>query len=109
MNNSMFLPQVAEDDQYDAQGRQIDDINSLAEYINQVILGNHDDTPEDEDDDDGQNFHLVKTTEYRYYQLFTETQQDKFVVEVPQTFIEFVQSPVENIYFDIITPPPDKA
>ena len=49
LNTSMFLPQVDEDDQYDAHGQQIDDLNTVSEYIDQVVLGDVDKTPEDED------------------------------------------------------------
>ena len=61
MNTSMFLPQMDEEDVYIASGQQVDDINSVVEYVDQVMLGHKDDTPEDEDDDSGQNFLLVET------------------------------------------------
>lgn len=55
----MFFPMVDEDDQYDeVTGLQKDDINSLAEYIYQVILGHKDTTPEDEDDDQAHFYHI---------------------------------------------------
>ena len=108
MNNSMFLPQGAEDDQFDKNGNQVDDINSVCEYIDQVILGNIDKTPEDEDTDDGQNFHVVKTMEYSF--------ERQSILVRPLSFIEIKQTEFADykIYFltspsmDITTPPPDK-
>jgi hypothetical protein len=56
LNNSMLLPRVSEIDLY-ANGRQVDDINSTIEYIQQEVLNIPDDSPEDEDDDTGQQLH----------------------------------------------------
>lgn len=57
MNTSMFLPQVPQHDVFDEHGDQIDDINSIVEYV-MVTLG-LDDVAEDEDNDHGQNFNIV--------------------------------------------------
>ncbi len=47
----MFIPQLDELDVIDEKGYQLDDTNSLYDYIDEVILRNKDTTPEDEDDD----------------------------------------------------------
>ena len=47
----MFIPQVNEADIFTTAGTESDDINSLVEYIDQVVLGHTDAHPEDEDDD----------------------------------------------------------
>lgn len=60
----MFLPVVDERDMFDAKGVQVDDINTLYEYIDQEIFQNHDDTPEDEDDDNGHYFQVIKIDLY---------------------------------------------
>ena len=57
MNTSMFLPQVPEDDVYDTNGNQLDDINSIVEYVMVKIGLDH--TADDEDNDSGQNLHVV--------------------------------------------------
>ena len=103
MNTSMFLPQSPEDDQYDANGQQIDDINSVTEYI-AVLLG-YDHTPDDEDDDSGQNFHMVKSFDYDFNQHFTlikPVSEDNKKTEFP----EYINARIENISPDVITPPP---
>lgn len=58
MNTSMFLPQVPQHDVFDEEGNQIDDINSVVEYV-LVTLG-LDEVADDEDNDNGQNFNIVK-------------------------------------------------
>ncbi len=57
MNTSMFLPQVPQHDVFDEHGNQIDDINSVVEYV-MVSLG-LDDVADDEDNDQGQNFNIA--------------------------------------------------
>jgi hypothetical protein len=55
INTSLLLPQVEERDLY-AHGRQIDDINTLVEYVQQEVMDIADDSPEDEDNDKEQNY-----------------------------------------------------
>lgn len=62
VNTYMFFPMIDEVDVYERNGKQKDDINSLAEYIYQVLLGHPDNTPEDEDDD-----------QTHYYQIKSKT------------------------------------
>jgi len=105
MNASMFLPQVAEDDVYDKNGIQEDDINSVLEYFS-VALG-YDTTPDDEDDDSGQNFHLAKTVEYSYQQQFLIIEQPEFKEITEHNFAEYQQAKIQPVSFDIVTPPPE--
>jgi len=105
----MFLPQVAEDDQYDTAGRQMDDINSVSEYIDQVILGNEDPTPEDEDADNGQNFHIVKTVEYNHQQTSISIQRAAFIEIGIHEFSEYMLPQLSLPTLDVATPPPDMA
>jgi hypothetical protein len=101
----MFLPQMPEQDEYDTNGQQKDDINSVIEYF-AVTLG-FDHTPDDEDDDNGQNFHIIKFDEYSFNQFqvkvepLTETDKGKKIFpQVKQTmFIEPV--------FEVPIPPPE--
>ncbi len=107
MNYSMFLPQVAEQDTYDANGQQTDDINSVAEYI-QVALG-YDHTADDEDDDSGQNFHLAKTFEYFYQQIPIARERAEFVKLSKPLFSEYKEHPLQTVTTEVVTPPPDAA
>ena len=105
MNTSMFLPQIPEQDLFDKNGNQVDDINSVIEYI-QVALGN-DTTPDDEDDDNGQNLHLVNTTDFYYYtQPSSVLQEEKTAGTGASHFSEYKSRKINVVSIDIITPPP---
>lgn len=108
MNTSMFLPQMAEVDVFDANGNQVDDINSVVEYIS-VALG-IDHTADDEDDDSGQNFHLVlKPITVSCPQVFIPIEHKIFApVKVPFC-CSYKDIKLQMISFDILTPPPDRA
>ncbi|WP_162303858.1 hypothetical protein [Paracnuella aquatica] len=63
MNTSMFFPVMEEMDLYDARGVQVDDVNSVVEYIVQdVLMSEHDKQlpADDEDNDQPHYFHLHK-------------------------------------------------
>ncbi len=104
MNASMFLPQVAEADTYDNKGRIKDDINSVAEYI-EVVLG-YDHTADDEDDDSGQNFHLVNATDYFYQQEIKILEDKKFTEAVAHIYTGYISRRLNTPSYDIIAPPP---
>ncbi len=105
MNTSMLLPQVPEADLFDTNGNHIDDINSMVEYF-AVIFG-YDHTADDEDNDDGQNFHLVKTADCNSEHSFFLNTQDKLRKIIRTNFSNLQSTKIETISFDIITPPPD--
>ena len=102
----MLLPQVAEVDIYNAQGQQEDDINTVIEYVDEVLLDNHRPTPVDEDNDQGQNFHLVKIVDY-YFDLDFSSFKHKPVVATTKS--KFCIHPEEKIFpvtLEIIAQPP---
>jgi hypothetical protein len=104
MNNSMFLPQGPEEDQYDASGKPLDDINSVVEYF-AVALG-YDHTADDEDDDSGQNFHLVLACDYDFEQHYTLLQQDASPGSRMNEFPGTINERINTMIFDVVTPPP---
>lgn len=107
INSSMFLPQVAEQDIFNSSGQQQDDINTVFEYINKIVLGNHLDVPQDEDDDNGQNFHMVKEVNYFFQPFFTDLEQNITESEKQSTYTDLTEQKIITVSFDIITPPPD--
>jgi hypothetical protein len=107
MNNSMFLPQVEEVDVYDKNGVELDDINSVIELV-RVEMG-YDTTPDDEDSDNGQNFHLVKSVEYNFQQAVIVLERDDFAVVVEHEFDDYRIPALQSPNYDILTPPPDLA
>ncbi len=103
----MFLPQLQETDSYDVNGKQEDDINSLYEYIDQIVLDNKDDTPEDEDNDNPQDYTVVQVISFYCDQHFF---QIEVVVPKIQTTNNFAHSHIDtitSITYDIISPPPE--
>ena len=105
MNTSMFLPQVTEEDQYAANGQQLDDINSVLEYF-AVALG-YDHTPDDEDDDSGQNFHLVKAFDYNFEQQYSLLRTENISQQCTQEYAFYITASIQLISFDVVTPPPE--
>jgi hypothetical protein len=51
LNTTLFFPSRDEVDRYDLRGVMVDEINSILELVDEVVLGHTDPTPEDEDDD----------------------------------------------------------
>jgi len=100
----MFIPQLDEVDTFDAGGQQQDDINSVVEFVDQSLLGNRDDTPEDEDDDSGQNFQLI-TVDY-FYDPASITIDQSFASIVSQEFFDRANNRIPAVSLEIITPPP---
>jgi hypothetical protein len=108
VNTSMFIPVIDEKDVYDVYGRQIDDINTFFEYVDQVILGHTDITPEDEDDD--QPHYFTGSSGISYYISCQE--QITCGINEPTTnelAVAYPLLPVQktsSIAYDILTPPP---
>jgi hypothetical protein len=105
INGSMLLPQVQEQDVY-ANGQQVDDVNCLVEYIAQEVLDLPDDTPEDEDDDRGQDFQLIRFGDEFCEQNFRFLQIAPPVKESTVYFFDNRSARAILISFDILTPPP---
>ena len=103
MNTSMLLPQVPEVDVYDANGNQVDDINSVFEYV-MVKIG-HDHHADDEDDDSGQNLHIVTGFQYTFQPFFSEIIK-KYSENKTNSFGEYSQEKTPSVAYDIIVPPP---
>ena len=107
LNTSMLLPQAPEDDVYDKNGNQVDDINSIVEFV-MVHLGiDHD--ADDEDNDQGQNFHIVKIFDYCFQPVFNNIKTHEFTITKQPMFGEYKEDKMPDISFDIIIPPPKSA
>ena len=99
----MLLPQVPEVDVYDANGNQLDDINSIVEYVLVKIGIDH--TADDEDSDNGQNLHVVSDFQYTFEPFFSIVAKDYSDVN-SREFVEYAESKIPLISYDIIIPPP---
>lgn len=105
----MFIPCVEETDQYNEDGTQKDDINSVAEYFYQVVLGHKDNSPEDEDDDQAHYFLLAKSTTFNFEQQQFKIVPPQFPVKTKKEYPVYTEQHLPNTYLDILTPPPDAA
>jgi hypothetical protein len=105
MNYFMFLPQIEETDSYDVSGQQTDDINSVVEYV-RVVFG-LDKTADDEDDDTGNNFTLVKSCDYVYHQQITLLETPGFIEINTRVYGEYKTPAPLFTSYDIISPPPE--
>jgi len=109
VSTSLFIPVVEENDVYDVSGRQIDDINTIFEYVDQVLLGHTDLTPEDEDDD--QPHFFTSSSSISYY--ISGQEQVVCAVNEPTTkglAVAYPRLPVQktsSVAYDILTPPPE--
>jgi hypothetical protein len=105
----MFFPMVDETDIYEKSGEQRDDINSLAEYIYQVLLGHRDSTPEDEDDDQAHFYQLKSGFFYSLTAQSISPISRKFsghgISKI--LFLDFSERVPLPISRDIQDPPPD--
>ena len=105
MNSFMLVPQADELDIY-ANGQQIDDINTIVEYIQQEVLDIPDETPEDEDDDKGQNLISWKFGDEACQQGFTQMQIDRLQSDNSRERFPVYKEKEFLISYDITTPPP---
>jgi hypothetical protein len=105
INGAMLLPQVDEQDVY-CNGQQVDDINSFAEYIEQEVLDIPDDTPEDEDTDQGGELGLLQFGHEICEDKFQVIQIDVPIKENTNQFSAHKSEKAFVISIDILTPPP---
>ena len=101
----MFIPHLDERDIYDNNGRQMDDINTVAEYIDQVLLDHPDNIPEDEDDDSAQNF-SADHIDYYCQQPYAVIDLTALPKILPQLFALRPAERMPDRYFEIVVPPP---
>lgn len=104
INFFMFTPQFEEQDVYDTWGSQQEDINSLAEYINEIILHNLDSTPDDEDDDSASDLNPAPLA---YWRNIPAASVDKpLLLSASLTFSFVKEQKIASVHYDIIPPPP---
>ena len=106
MNFSMFIPQVDEVDLYDANGTRINDINSVTEYISDVLLHHKGKPRKDEDDDNARYFHCGKTVNYCFTPQVSVITPDHRAGNDGITFPNISASKPLSVYYEVVTPPP---
>jgi hypothetical protein len=108
VNTYMFFPMIDEQDVFDSAGVQKDDINSLAEYIYQVVLGHKDDTPEDEDDDQAHFYHFKSRCNLIVQYMVVQSVKEQALVITESSVYGMSHVPqLLHPSYDISAPPPD--
>lgn len=104
INFSFLIPQTQEIDSYNIKEKQTDDINSLVEYVDQVILDNPDDTPEDEDDDSARNYSRAQIDFYCNcsFEILSYSFSEKANISFPGN----MSTKILSACVDIVAPPP---
>jgi hypothetical protein len=105
--NLALVPQNAEQDSYHKSGKQVDDINSFYEFIDEIVLGNIDDTPEDEDDDSGLHYLVVKTVDLHCQLGIEAIPQTTVPTTPPNKFFLRNDHPYTLLSGDVFSPPPE--
>ncbi|WP_343674420.1 hypothetical protein [Chitinophaga sp.] len=104
----MFIPVADESDIFDARGRQINDVNTLFDFVNHVVLGNTEFTRQDEDDDQPHYFTGSNSVSYYIFsqQQISCTKQEPSTNDLAVAYpLMAVQKP-PAIAYEILTPPP---
>jgi hypothetical protein len=106
MNFTMFVPQLPEMDIIQQNGKPVDDIDCMTEFIDQVILGNKDDTPEDEDNNQATVYYIFQFNYHCISQqpLITETVAN-FAPDIT-LYPDLINKKISAISLDIASPPP---
>jgi hypothetical protein len=106
INFFMFIAQVDEVDAYASDGSRISDINSVAEYINDIVLHHPNKTRNDEDDDNARYFHLVKLADYSFNNQVILSGSKTVEAEREKTFPCMDEQDLHSVFYDVVTPPP---
>ena len=106
VNFFMFIAQVDEVDAYDSKGCRINDINTLCQYIDEVVLNHHSKPRPDEDDDNARYFHIVKLSGYTFNRLGFEIDSKPCRNNKRATYPLYIAKKPFAVTFEVLTPPP---
>ena len=107
INFFMFIAQVDEVDCYTPDGKRINDINSLVEYVHDIILHHQDQPRDDEDDDNARYYHIVKLASYSLSpQVVILSGSRAGDSRDKKTFPHYNDQKLHSVFFDVVTPPP---
>jgi hypothetical protein len=101
----MFIAQVDELDNYAASGEQLEDINSLVQYIDVTLLGHKHKHKSDDDDDCARFFHSVKI-DYFFHQQPAVTKNVGNKTAYKKIYPVYTAAKPSSAYTEIQTPPP---
>ena len=107
VNTSMFIPVMDEVDIYDVHGNQVGDINTVVEYIDQVVLGHKPKPHPDSDDDQAHFFNLMKLPQFIANPVITFcAARPTFITAVKPAYKIFREERFSSVIHDVLAPPP---
>jgi hypothetical protein len=102
----MFIAQVDEVDAYDSKGCRVNDINSLVEYVNDILLDHKGPSRPDEDDDNARYFHIIKAFDFSISQQVVVKNPGWLNATEQQHFPGINSGKPVPAFYDVVTPPP---
>lgn len=105
VNFSMFIAQVDEIDVYDASGHQVEDVNSLIDFLRVTFhkeKTHH--NKKDSDDDNARYFHIVKLDRL-FYQPFFEVLKTGDTTGL-HNYPQLAESKPSAVFSETQSPPP---
>lgn len=106
VNVTMFIAQVDEVDTYDARGKRQNDINTLGEYIHDVLLHHNNKSRPDEDDDNARYCQIVTMPLYDSHQFKIKSSAEDLMLENKQEYALFKVNKCLSPFLEIKLPPP---
>jgi hypothetical protein len=103
VNFAMFIAQIDESDSFDKAGQQKEDINSLVQYVDLVIL-KHNRHTKDTDDDNARYFHAAKFDDYSFSQ--TGVIKREYFIVGKTKFPPSIEKKLTSVCLEIQGPPP---
>jgi hypothetical protein len=106
INTSMFIPVMDEQDMYDEYGHQVNDINTLTQFISQEIFGNKRIIDKDQDDDQAHYFN-IKVHEYTFnFNPVVIISTAANTKNTTQYSVPTDDKAPPSVNYDVIAPPP---
>lgn len=107
INTTMFFPVAEESVAFDMKGRPVDDVTSIVEFVDQVLLEHQDQTPRDKEEDHREHFfNAFKCGLYITTQKIVYAQQPVFEIASTAQYSELEENSFPIVSYDILTPPP---
>lgn len=106
VNVTMFIAQVDERDTYDTKGRRQNDINTLGEYLHDIVLHHSNKPRPDEDDDNARYCQIVSMPLYDFSLYKSKTTGDELLTEPKKEYALFKENKWHTPFLEIALPPP---
>lgn len=95
-------------DMYDQDGNQVNDINTLVQFVDQAILGHERKAHSDSDDDQAHFFSMLKVQQFVINPVicFNSRKQEFEPAAVKLMYGLFNDRALQSIAHDVLAPPP---